>query len=47
MRPVVLLILVVMGLAGCVHTETVKEPPRSATVVTPGSGSSSTTVVRP
>jgi len=47
MRPVLLLILALTGLAGCVHTETVKAPPSSATVVTPGSGSTSTTVVRP
>jgi len=47
MRPALLLILALTGLAGCVHTETVKAPPSSATVVTPGTGSSSTTVVRP
>jgi hypothetical protein len=47
MRPVLLMLLALTGLAGCVHTETVKAPPSGTTVVTPGPGTPSTTVVRP
>ena len=41
-----LLPLLLLGLAACIHSETVKETPASTTVVTP-QPSTSTTVVRP
>ena len=40
-----LLPFIFLGLAGCIHSETVKDPPASTTYVTPAQPSS-TTVVR-
>ena len=47
MHTKIALALALLGLAACVHTETVKPPPASTTVVAPAQHPSSTTVVRP